>query len=88
MVEAKKLATSLSNSETAQCKEASDDLLSMNLSPTIVKDIYASYVSSLEALGKLRKGFYCVLCDARTQEKPADFYSVTNLFYNDRIYFD
>lgn len=41
----------------------------------------------MDEMGKLRKGFYCILCDARTQEKLRDYLSVTNLVYSDRAYF-
>ena len=38
-------------------------------------------------MSDLRRGFFCILCDARTQSKLADFSASTNLFYQDRIYF-
>ena len=60
----------------------------MNLNPQITKDIYKTYTDALEELGKLRKGFYCILCDGKTQENLRDFWVSTNLFYKDRVYFD
>ena len=38
-------------------------------------------------MGDIRRGFYCILCDAKTQERLKDFWASTNLFYRDRIYF-
>ena len=60
----------------------------MNLNPQITRDIYKTYNNAIEELGKIRKGFYCILCDARTQENLRDFWLSTNLFYKDRVYFD
>lgn len=65
-IEGTKLAEEYLNSETPKCKNAAVDLKAMNLNPTLTKDIYATYTSAMEELGKLRKGFYCILCDART----------------------
>lgn len=85
-IEALKLADEFKNSDGV-CKKASDDIKSMNLNPTLTKDIYKTYNDSMEEMSKLRKGFYCILCDARTQEKIRDYLSVTNLVYSDRTYF-
>ena len=65
-VEALKVANDYKNSENAKCKNAATDMIAMNLNPTLTQDIYKSFVNSMEELGKLRKGFYCVLCDAGT----------------------
>ena len=82
-----KLAEEYAKSENATCKAAATDYISMNFNVQITKDVYNSFVSSLEKMGDIRKGFYCVLCDARTQEKLKDFWSSSNMFYHDRIYF-
>lgn len=52
----------------------------------MTQDIYKTYTNAMDEVGKLRKGFYCILCDARTQEKLRDFYAVTNIIYSDRVY--
>lgn len=82
-----KIAKGLETSENEQCRESAIDYLSMNFNPKITKDIYKSYVHALEKLGDLRRGFYCILCDATTQDRLRDYWSSTNLFYNDRVYF-
>ena len=52
----------------------------------MTQDIYRTYTTAMDEVGKLRKGFYCILCDARTQEKLRDFYAATNIIYSDRVY--
>lgn len=81
------LAKDLEDSENEKCKAAAVDYLDMNMNPKVTEDIYASYVNSLERMGVIRKGFYCILCDAKTQDRLTDYWSITNLFYDDRIYF-
>lgn len=75
-------------SGTDECAESAKDLIAMNLNPQITADIYKTYTDAMEELGKMRKGFYCILCDARTQEHLRDFYAITNMFYKDRVYYD
>lgn len=46
------------------CKLAAVDLISMNLNPETTKMIYDSIKQSIVNLSNIRKGFYCILCDA------------------------
>lgn len=82
-----RLANDFQNSTNATCKAAAVDYIAMNFNFKITQDVYKSFVISLEKMGDVRRGFYCILCDARTQEKLQDFWSSSNLFYKDRIYF-
>jgi hypothetical protein len=80
------LAKDYEKSPKIECKQASADYLSMNLNPKLTLEMYNTYVTSLASMGDVRRGFYCTLCDARTQSQLRDFWALTNLFYNDRIY--
>lgn len=81
------LARDFEKSPKIECKLAAVDYLAMNLNPKLTMDMYGAYVESLSRMGDLRRGFFCTLCDARTQSKLRDFWASTNLFYQDRIYF-
>lgn len=85
--EAALLAKDFSASSSSKCQTAANDFLAMNLNPKLTSLIYGSFADSVVALGNIRKGFYCILCDAQTQKSMKDFWSVINLFYSDRIYF-
>ena len=65
-VEGTNLADDFKDSENETCREASVKYSEMNMNPKITKDIYRTFVMSLEKLGEVRKGFYCILCDANT----------------------
>lgn len=86
-IEGINLANDFKNSQNIECKTAAQDYLGMNLNLKITQDVYRTFVSALEKIAQLRKGFFCILCDARTQEKLVDYWASTNLFYQDRIYF-
>lgn len=81
------LAKDFSTSNNGNCKSAANDFLSMNLNPKLTSIIYGTFADSVVALGNIRKGFYCVLCDAQTQESLSAFWTITSLFYNNRVYF-
>lgn len=72
----------------SECREAAQDFKKMNWNPQLVKEIFKAFVQSLEAMGDVRKGFYCVLCDVNTQNRLRDYWSISNIFYQDRIYFN
>ena len=74
-------------SSNTRCSNAAKDLAEMNLNPKLASVIYSTMAEAVVALGDLRKGFFCIICDARTQKALKDYWSVTNLFYNDRVYF-
>lgn len=81
------LAKDFSTSTNSNCKTAANDFLSMNLNPKMTSIIYGSFADTVTALGSLRKGFYCILCDAMTQQALKEFWAIVNLFYSDRVYF-
>ena len=81
------LAREFEQSAKLECKKAAVDYLSMNLNPQLTRDIYNTYTMSLGRMSDLRRGFYCTLCDVRTQSKLRDFWASSNLFYQDRLYY-
>jgi hypothetical protein len=81
------LAKDYESSQKAECKQAAGEYQSMNLNPKLTLEMYNTYVNSLTSIGDVRRGFFCTLCDARTQSQLQDFWSSTNIFYSDRIYF-
>lgn len=81
------LAKDFSTSSNDDCKAAATEFTDLSLNPKLTSIIYGSYADSFGAMGNIRSGFYCILCDALTQQALQDFWSVTNLFYSDRIYF-
>ena len=86
--EVNKLADSMDKPDKPnKCRTAAQDYKKMNWNPQLVKEIFRSFIQALEAMGDIRKGFYCVLCDVNTQNRLRDFWSISNIFYQDRIYF-
>ena len=81
------LARDYEKSPKIECKEAAADYIAMNLNPKLTLEMYNAFVTSLARMGDIRRGFFCTLCDARTQSRLRDFWALTNLFYQDRIYF-
>lgn len=65
-IEGINLAEDFKNSENSKCKSAAQTYTEMNMNPQITQDVYSSFVQSLENIANLRKGFYCILCDATT----------------------
>lgn len=86
--EIEKLAKNLDEEDQpSECREAARDYKKMNWNPEIVKEVFRAFVEALEAMGSLRKGFYCILCDVTTQARLKDYMAITNVVYGDRIYF-
>ena len=81
------LARDYEKSPKSECKEAAGDFIAMNLNPKLTMEMYNTFVTSLTKMGDVRRGFFCLMCDARTQSRLRDFWASTNLFYQDRIYF-
>ena len=81
------LAKDFSTSNNGKCKSAANDFLAMNLNPKLTSIIYGSFAGTVTSLGDMRRGFYCILCDAMTQQALKQFWSIVNLFYSDRVYF-
>lgn len=60
------MARNLETSDLIHCKKAAVDLISMNLNPGITENIFEVLVEGMNKMAKIRKGFYCIICDAET----------------------
>lgn len=81
------LANDYLKTDNGQCKTVAQDYKKMNVSPKVTQDVFNAFVLSLQKMGDVRRGFYCIMCDGRTQKELADYLAIVNLFYSDRIYF-
>ena len=81
------LAREFEVNDNSTCRNAAVDYISMNFNAKSTQDTYMGFRNALDTMGEIRRGFYCVLCDAKTQSKLKDFWASTNLFYKDRVYF-
>lgn len=68
------------SSTNETCRRASENIINLDLNIKVTKEIYRTMGAALHKMSEMRKGFYCVLCDARTQSKLSDFWSSTNFF--------
>lgn len=82
------LAEQFLDSERSTCKNAAKEFKTLNINREIAKEIFKAFVESLEKMAETRRGFYCVLCDATTQSRLKDYWAITNVFYQDRVYFN
>ena len=80
------LAKDFETNINADCKATAKDFLDMNFNEAATQTVYLEYVKTLEQVGDLRRGFYCVLCDGGSQEQLGEFWAGSS-FYKDRMYF-
>ena len=66
-VEGSLLARDLESSDNNECKSAAQSFMEMNISPVVTQNIFNEFSRSLNYMAGVRKGFYCILCDAATQ---------------------
>jgi len=82
------ISEKLLDSDRSACRHAAKEFKTLNINREIAKEIFKAFVESLEQMAEARRGFYCVLCDATTQSQLKDFWAITNVFYQDRVYFN
>ena len=85
--EAYLLARKFEVSDQQECKNSALDLISMNFNPNTTLLFYKKLRDSLENVSELRKGFYCIICDAYVQKDLTDFWVSTNNYNRDRVYY-
>ena len=82
------LAEQFLDAEKSSCRNAAKEFKTLNINREVAKEIFKAFVESLEKMAETRRGFYCILCDANTQSRLKDYWAITNLFYQDRVYFN
>lgn len=74
------MALKYKSSNNESCRRASENIINLDLNIQVTKEIHRTMVAALHKMAEVRKGFYCILCDARTQSKLSDFWNSTNFF--------
>lgn len=74
------LALAFVDSPTGSCRSSAQSLINLDLNIKVVSEIYHTIIASIHKIVEIRKGFFCVLCDAKTQSKLTDFWTSSNLF--------
>lgn len=74
------MALKYKTSQNEKCRIASENIINLDLNIKITKEIHRTMVAATHKMSEMRKGFYCVLCDAKTQSKLSDFWTSTNFF--------
>ena len=82
------LAGDFVNSPTSQCYEIAKEFRSTYTNTSVNSKIYKLTVNALEKVSELRRGFFCMACDAKFHQdlvqndaKEGDYYS-SRLFYS------
>ena len=68
------------NSETKQCAEAAEVITNLNLNAQTSREIYKTMKSALNKLADIRKGFFCVICDAKTHTSLHEVFNTTQFY--------
>lgn len=74
-VEGQKLASTYIGNNNEDCNRISNDYLELNMVPARAAEIYSNFVNSTKEMAILRKGFYCVMCDASFHQELSEYWS-------------
>lgn len=85
--EALNLARDYKDSKNGVCGQAAQKLVNLKMDENVSGEIFRNLEFSLEKMGDLRRGFYCVLCDAKTHADLREFWNTPNERYKNRLYF-
>ena len=81
------LANDFAQSKNSVCREAADEFVNLKIDNNVALEMYRNFEYSLEKIGDLRRGFYCILCDAKTHNDLKEFWNTPNEKYRNRLYF-
>ncbi len=81
------LAESLRDHKNKDCFNASKDFKAVGYNSKISKEIYQTIETAIFDLADLRKGVYCMACDANTIDHLKNFWHTQNEFYKKRFYY-
>jgi len=68
------------NSDIPTCSSAAQNIINLDLNIKVINEIYNTIRAAIAEIAEIRRGFYCVLCDAKTQSKLTDFWTSSNTF--------
>lgn len=83
-----RLALDNKDSPQRECQIASQNIVNLNINIQMTKELYGTMAQAIADIARLRTGFYCVLCDAKTQSKLSEFWSSNNYMNRNTIYYD
>lgn len=86
--EANLLAQDLKRSTQSNCQKAAKRFLDSNLNGSVIKVIYRQIEEGHKGLGDLRKGFFCMICDAQTYVGLNDYWKEPDPQYRKRMFYN
>lgn len=87
------LALKNRNSRMDQCRLAAENIINLDMNIKVTYEMFHKLNAALKKISEMRTGFFCILCDARTQSKLSDFWNSTNFFNKvsliaNKLYYD
>ena len=85
--EADQIANDLSSSDNRKCREVSNKYLESNFNDNLVNFISESIENSVDHISNVRKGFFCMVCDAQSHKELSNYWVSLDEKYKERMYF-
>jgi hypothetical protein len=83
-----RLALDHKDSSQTHCQAASNNIINLNLTIDITKEVYGIMAKAIADIARMRTGFFCVLCDAKSQSKLSEFWNSNNFMNRNTIYYN